>query len=628
MIRALIEQTFDSTKKYLVLFGLSTDNKPVSGLITGSEFHEVDTGVKYEFDEVNSQWHEVGITEQEIKDEIDAWLDDHPEATTTVEDGAISYAKLDSSLKGTVDDVADLKTDMDDKANVDGYYISLTAGNAEQLVSDKGVTEKTPYLARSTGGGASVGDRLMLQEITGGTVAFNQLVKNGDFADTSEWTAYKGSLAVSDNVATYTVSEVGTTSVSNRLANSFKDYIVGHKYLFAFDAKSSVAGARACLSFAGSNDGVFFDLPTADTWVRGMKIVEESYDDPGSSRLWLRWVNASSTASVDDTMSFRNVMLIDLTAMFGPTIADYLYTLESNTDGAGVAQLKSWGFFTEDYYAYDPGSLLSVKTTAHKTYDADNNVIGNYAIDDVELGGILKLDANNNLYYEGDSYPPNGSATRKYSVVNLGELTWTKSTDSEYNVVLFTAVSGSKIKAKQLGIYEAPNAVCSFVGLLPKARYGSHGIIEHGENGICVSNDSIRVRNSAFDAMTAEEVKTAFAGAQLLYELKYQTTESADPYQEIQVCAGDGTEQFVDGRTVPMPVGYTALYMADLRSKLESAPENPSANGDYIVRKTNSGNAYVPLIGELPADPAEDGTYTLKVTVADGVATLSWEADT
>lgn len=98
MIRALIEQTFDSTKKYLVLFGLSTDNKPVSGLITGSEFHEVDTGVKYEFDEVNSQWHEVGITEQEIKDEIDAWLDAHPDATTTVEDGAITNAKLASSF--------------------------------------------------------------------------------------------------------------------------------------------------------------------------------------------------------------------------------------------------------------------------------------------------------------------------------------------------------------------------------------------------------------------------------------------------------------------------------------------------------------------------------------------------
>ena len=546
----------------------------------------------------------------------------------TADHAAGAWTGSDAEQTLTSAELEALYAGLANKANVDGYYISLTAGNAEQLVSDKGVTEKTPYLTRSTGGGASVGDRLRLQEITGGTVAFNQLVKNGDFADTSEWLVYKGTLAVSDNVATYTVSEVGTTSVSNRLANSFKDYIVGHKYLFALDAKSSVAGARAGLSIIGSNNGVFFDLPTADIWVRGMKIVEESYDDPGPSRLWLRWVNASSTASVDDTMSFRNVMLIDLTAMFGPTIADYLYTLESNTDGAGVAQLKNWGFFTEDYYVYDPGGLLSVKTTAHKTFDSSNNVIGNYALDDVELGGILKLDANNNLYYEGDAYHPSGSVTGKYSVVNLGELNWTKSTDSEFNVVLFTAVSGSKIKAKQLGIYEAPNAVCSFVGLLPKARYGSHGIIEHGENGICVSNDAIRVRYSAFDAMTAEEVKTAFAGAQLLYELKDQTTETADPYQEIQACAGDGTEQFVDGRTVPMPVGYTALYMADLRSKLESAPENPPANGDYIVRKTNSGIAYVPLIGNLPTDPAEDGTYSLKVTVADGVATLSWEADT
>ena len=41
---------------------------------------------------------------------VDAWLEDNPEATTTVEDGAISYAKLNSSLQGTVDDVSDLKS--------------------------------------------------------------------------------------------------------------------------------------------------------------------------------------------------------------------------------------------------------------------------------------------------------------------------------------------------------------------------------------------------------------------------------------------------------------------------------------------------------------------------------------
>ena len=48
--------------------------------------------------------------EEVIRDEVDDWLDEHPEATTTVEDGAISYAKLNSSLKGSVDDISELKT--------------------------------------------------------------------------------------------------------------------------------------------------------------------------------------------------------------------------------------------------------------------------------------------------------------------------------------------------------------------------------------------------------------------------------------------------------------------------------------------------------------------------------------
>ena len=44
-----------------------------------------------------------------IEAAVSDWLDDHPEATTTVEDGAITKAKLDSDLQDTVDDVSDLK---------------------------------------------------------------------------------------------------------------------------------------------------------------------------------------------------------------------------------------------------------------------------------------------------------------------------------------------------------------------------------------------------------------------------------------------------------------------------------------------------------------------------------------
>ena len=48
-----------------------------------------------------------------IQQEIDDWLDGHPEATTTVQDGAITRAKLDSNLQGIVDDVGDLNSALD-----------------------------------------------------------------------------------------------------------------------------------------------------------------------------------------------------------------------------------------------------------------------------------------------------------------------------------------------------------------------------------------------------------------------------------------------------------------------------------------------------------------------------------
>lgn len=48
-------------------------------------------------------------TDEQITTAVDAWLDDHPEATTTVEDGAITEAKLNSSLQGTLGEFENIK---------------------------------------------------------------------------------------------------------------------------------------------------------------------------------------------------------------------------------------------------------------------------------------------------------------------------------------------------------------------------------------------------------------------------------------------------------------------------------------------------------------------------------------
>ena len=60
MIRILTENTVTDGKRYIEAFGLSTDSKPTSGVVTGSVFVEVNTGKVYLFDEVGSQWQEVG----------------------------------------------------------------------------------------------------------------------------------------------------------------------------------------------------------------------------------------------------------------------------------------------------------------------------------------------------------------------------------------------------------------------------------------------------------------------------------------------------------------------------------------------------------------------------------------
>lgn len=53
-------------------------------------------------------------TDAQVQSAVNDWLDDHPEASTTVEDGSISYAKLDTTLKGKADEVTSLSSAIND----------------------------------------------------------------------------------------------------------------------------------------------------------------------------------------------------------------------------------------------------------------------------------------------------------------------------------------------------------------------------------------------------------------------------------------------------------------------------------------------------------------------------------
>lgn len=77
-----------NTDTTLTLSGMAADSKATGDQITGlkSDLQELEAG-GYVADQ------------QRIEEKIDAWLDDHPEATTTVQDGSLTEAKFSNALK-------------------------------------------------------------------------------------------------------------------------------------------------------------------------------------------------------------------------------------------------------------------------------------------------------------------------------------------------------------------------------------------------------------------------------------------------------------------------------------------------------------------------------------------------
>ena len=122
--------------------------------------------------------------------------------------------------------------------------------------------------------------------------------------------------------------------------------------------------------------------------------------------------------SVNPTISggviTENLQLFDLTQMFGSTIADYIYSLEQATEGAGVAFFKS--LYPNDYYAYDSGTSelvgdnlvyvdwSSLGTITEGSLDVTNGKLtvttGSMASGDYQIipNAINQISGSNNIY--------------------------------------------------------------------------------------------------------------------------------------------------------------------------------------------------------------------------------------
>lgn len=606
------------------------------------------------------------------------------------------------------DIVADIDGSIDalneDKANKSGEYDSIVAGTAKQLLSTQMVEDQTPYLFRTSGGSTDIGNREYLRKIVGGTLGWNQL----QATPTALSGTVSGITATVENgriKITGTASESGNITISPS-ADGGNAVPANHVLLLLATGKGNVKLGRAGTG-AGVSNNYTFSKVSSSFYCATYFYIENGV-----------------TYDLD-----KEVMTIDLTLLFGSTIADYIYSLEQATAGSGVAWLKKYFQNLFEYHEYSEPTLKSVeglvshdmvgfnqwdeewrngyynpitgvfassnqyicsknaipvlpsttyyiKTSsnefeiceldANKNFlrqlrsgiidatfatDADAHYIQigshtanamtsydpstkpicinlswpgtrngeyepyekhSYPLDSsVTLRGIPKLDANNQLYFDGDEYEADGTVTRRYGIVDLGSLTWTEyGSTSDYTRYISSGIdSNSKVNGA---------CICdSFI-------YRGTASVDANQIWVGTGNGRLSVTTTKDKYQDSSAFKTAMSGVMLVYELATPTTETATPYEELQIVNDFGTEEFVT--TGLVPVGNVTEYPANLRDKLQHLPDLADGDGFYLIQQVGTQMELVAF--HIPkATGLADGTYTLKATVSGGTPTYTWESD-
>lgn len=573
----------------------------------------------------------------------------------------------------------------DDIAKTDGYYEDMSVGYAEQLISSQGLTDRSPYHFRTTGGNSDVGARKN-QKVIGGTVVWNQQIDNGTFGSTDGWSTNKCTLTVSGNVGTLTMAE-NTTASSSLTRTGLSSLPANHQY-FCSATVTPEKDTYVCFRVRGVN------CPNIQA-LAGERVTLERVITAGSgSEGFLFYPNKGATLYGGDTVAIENVMCIDLTQMFGEKIADKIASMETNP-GQGLAWIRTFGFFDKNTYAYNAGAFLNAKPTS--VVDVGFNLLNNGTAHlvggkTVQITGEYSTLAYTNINGDSETLTPDAdgkftaekdgtltvtgydsttcvhnvwsgirdgdfaeytevvkeiagkTVTRKYGIVDMGELSWSYEERAAAPARFHAAVTGMKLPTTK---EERATGIVTVNYTASQIPLGTND----GDKLICrYTNGKVYVIDSSYSS--AASFTTAVRGKYLIYELAETATETADADTEFRgflklsgndsiyydgdtVDLGDnlwcedfGTEEFVDSRTVPMPCGHQTFYRANLADKLNHLPSLPDlGDGDYVVSVSGTQMFLIPIPAELPEFPRAGGNYRLKLTVSTSGKLLTWEAE-
>lgn len=438
----------------------------------------------------------------------------------------------------------------------------------------------TVYLTRPTEGTGE------LMKLVGGTVAWNQLVQNPNFATTNSWSAYNSnnaSLSIADNVATmtYLASGGGYNYGLRQLLSA--NSIVNHIYLISADINVPRSGKWG-FDFAGLSTGERQKVISSTGVWDNISIVTKATS--ATNNFIIEPISSSVTVQVNDVFKVRNVKIIDLTAYLTPSIADYVYNLEQSQAGSGIAWLKSYDLIDDEYHAYSAPTLQSVEATAHVTvgfnqwdeewrngyYKSANGAFvsnANYLCSKNKIPVFPSATyylKTNNIRFEVEAYASDDSYVGRLSD-NVKDNTFTTTANTAF--ITFSSFSSGAITTynndmclnlsnpDKNGTYKpyvkhtTPLANVTLRGMTELVN----GTLKY--NGDTYEWDGTVTRYYGTRAYQAGDESLTDAitdGTNTVYKLTNPTTESADPFTAVQTVEDGGTEEFVTTNGVPVGV--------------------------------------------------------------------------
>ena len=246
------------------------------------------------------------------------------------------YNTLKNSLEGSIEEARQF---YDRKADIDGQYDKLTAGNARNLIG-RGVATSEEFNFRSSGEISIQDGTARVKKLKGNSVIFNQLVKNGSFS----------------NGMSYWVTETGVTTT------------VENEECFVLKGNSDDKGiAQTILTKAGHIYKVSADVRSTSFMTMKIGITgtdEESFNLKANTQTHISFIIKQTgdknvfyvheTTSIPVGFYIKNIQLSDLTHMF-----------EAGNEPLTVDEFEA--LYPDSYYEYNSGEIKSLTATGIKS---------------------------------------------------------------------------------------------------------------------------------------------------------------------------------------------------------------------------------------------------------------------